>query len=67
MTLERAHELIAARLTFGGCYNRNSARLIVAEIQREHGQAGVDPLTREPDLEPSFGRKPGTDFSKATR
>ena len=67
MTLSKARELIGTQLQFGGGYNRNAVRLILAEIQREHGQAGVDQLIRELDLENAFGLKPGTDFSKVTR
>ena len=67
MTLNKARELITTQLQFGGGYNRNAVRLILAEIQREHGQAGVDQLIRELDLENAFGLKPGTDFSKVTR
>ena len=67
MTLNKARELISTQLQFGGGYNRNAVRLILAEIQREHGQAGVDQLIREMDLENAFGLKPGTDFSKVTR
>ena len=67
MTLNKARELIGTQLQFGGGYNRNAVRLILAEIQREHGQAGVDQLIREMDLENAFGLKPGTDFSKVTR
>jgi len=67
VTLTRARELIATQLSFGGGYNRNAVRLILAEIQREHGQPAVDQLIRELDLEQAFGLKPGTDFSKVTR
>jgi hypothetical protein len=49
----------------GGGYNRNGARLILAEVQREHGQAAVDNLIRELDLETLFGFKPGTVFHGA--
>ena len=67
MNLDRARELISTQLVFGGGYNRNAVRLILAEIQREHGQPAVDQLIRELDLEQAFGLKPGTDFSKVTR
>ncbi|MEJ2386514.1 MAG: hypothetical protein P8Y27_04120 [Chromatiaceae bacterium] len=67
MTLERARELISTQLQFGGGYNRNAVRLILAEIQREHGQAAVDGLIRDLDLETAFGLKPGTDFSGVGR
>ncbi len=67
MTLERAREIIAQQLQFGGGYNRNAVRLLLAEIQREHGQAAVDTLIRELDLGQAFGLKPGTDFSGVGR
>jgi hypothetical protein len=64
MTLEKAHELLAVQANMGGGYNRNAARLILAEVQDEHGQAAVDALIREFDLETLFGLKPGTEFRK---
>jgi hypothetical protein len=67
MTQDRARELITTQLQFGGGYNRNAVRLILGEIQREHGQGAVDALTRELDLEQAFGLKPGTDFSGVGR
>ncbi len=63
MTLEKARELISVQANMGGGYNRNGARLILAEVQREHGQQAVDTLIREFDLETLFGFKPGTSFS----
>ena len=62
MTLTRAHELLAVQADMGGGYNRNGARLILAEVQREHGQSAVDQLIRELDLESMFGFRPGTEF-----
>ena len=62
MTLERARELIKVQLQFGGGYNRNAVRLILGEVQREHGRAAVDGLIRELDLEQRFGLAAGTDF-----
>ncbi len=67
MTLERARELIRTQLQFGGGYNRNAVRLLLGEIQREHGQAAVDGLIRELDLEQAFGLKSGSDFSSVPR
>jgi hypothetical protein len=67
MTLERARELIRTQLQFGGGYNRNAVRLLLGEIQREHGQAAVDGLIRELDLEQAFGLKSGSDFSGVAR
>lgn len=67
MTPERAQELIQQQLQFGSGYNRNAVRLILGEIQREHGQAAVDRLIRELDLEQSFGLVPGSNFSSIGR
>lgn len=62
MTLEKARELLKVQADFGGFYNANSAKLILAEVFREHGQAAVDRLIRELDLERIFGFAPGTRF-----
>ena len=62
MTLEKARELLSVQANMGGGYNRNGARLILAEVQREHGQSAVDQLIREFDLENLFGFKPGAEF-----
>ena len=67
MTLDKARELIAAQLQFGGGYNRNAVRLILGEIQREHGQLAVDGLIRELGLEQAFGLRPGADFAGVGR
>jgi hypothetical protein len=63
MTLERARELLAVQADMGGGYNRNSARLILAEVARVHGQNAVDQLIREFDLEQRFGFRPGSRFN----
>ena len=62
MTLDRARELLSVQVNLAGGYNRNSAKLILAEVEREHGQAAVDMLIRELDLERVFGFTPGTRF-----
>lgn len=62
MTLAKARELLAAQAGFGGGYNRHGARLILAEVAREHGQAAVDGLIRELRLDEIFGIAPGTTF-----
>jgi len=67
MTLDKARELIQVQLAFGGGYNRNAVRLILAEISNEHGQGAVDRLIRELDLEEKFGLTAGTDFSGVGR
>jgi len=58
MTLEKARQLLATQAGFGGGYNRHGARLILAEVQREHGQAAVDALIRELQLQAVFGFAP---------
>lgn len=63
MTLARARELIEQQLQFGGGYNRNAVRLILGEVQRDHGQPAVDSLIRTLDLEKRFDLVPGSDFS----
>lgn len=55
MTLEKARELLATQVSFGGGYNRNGARLILADVVREHGQAAADALIREFRLDQLFG------------
>jgi hypothetical protein len=62
VTLERARELLATQAGFGGGYNRNAARLILAEVAREHGQEAVDALIRDLRLDEVFGIAPGTPF-----
>ena len=64
MTRAKARELLAVQVNMGGGYNRNAARLILAEVQADHGQAAVDTLIREFDMETLFGLKPGTEFKK---
>jgi hypothetical protein len=62
VTLAKARELLAAQAGFGGGYNRHGARLILAEVAREHGQAAVDGLIGELRLDEIFGIAPGTTF-----
>jgi len=62
MTLEKAKQLLKVQADFGGFYNKNGAKLILAEVSREHGQAAVDGLIRELELERIFGFAPGTIF-----
>ncbi len=67
MTLNKARELVAVQASLGGGYNRNGVRLILGEVGREHGQAAVDGLIREFDLQGVFGITPGSDFSQFGR
>jgi hypothetical protein len=62
MTVERARQLLKVQADFGGFYNANSAKLILSEVQKEHGQATVDQLIVELDLQQIFGFAPGTRF-----
>ena len=62
MTLEKAKQLLKVQADFGGFYNANGAKLILAEVSREHGQGAVDQLIRELQLERIFGFAPGTAF-----
>lgn len=62
MTLEKAKELLQVQAGFGGFYNGNSAKLILSEVNREHGQQAVDRLIAECGLDTVFGFKPGDRF-----
>jgi hypothetical protein len=62
MTLDRAKELLQVQAGFGGFYNANSAKLILAEVSREHGQRAVDQMIRDCQLDRVFGFEPGTRF-----
>jgi hypothetical protein len=62
MTLDKARELLKVQADFGGFYNGNSAKLILSEVSREHGQAAVDQLIRELQLDRIFGLQPGDRF-----
>ena len=58
MTLTKARQLLEVQVSFGGGYNRNAARLILAEVAREHGQDVADALIREMRLADRFGIQP---------
>ncbi len=58
MTLTKARQLLEVQVSFGGGYNRNAARLILAEVAREHGQDAADALIREMGLADRFGIQP---------
>jgi len=62
MTPQRAEELLNEHITMGSGYNRNAARLILVEVQKEHGQQVVDRLIVTLDLETHFGFQVGTEF-----
>lgn len=54
--------MLRVQAGFGGFYNANSAKLILAEVSREHGQAAVDRLIRDLDLDKVFNFSPGMRF-----
>lgn len=58
MTLDKARQLLQVQVDFGGGYNRNSARLILAEVVREHGQSCANQLIDEMHLDQMFGFEP---------
>lgn len=60
MTLDKARQLLQVQVDFGGGYNRNSARLILAEVVREHGQTSANQLVSEMHLDDIFGFAPVT-------
>jgi hypothetical protein len=62
MTLDKARELLQVQAGFGGFYNANSAKLILSEVTREHGQAAVNRLIAECALDKAFGFMPGDRF-----
>lgn len=59
MTLDKAREMLKTQISLGSGYNRNSAKLILAEVQREHGMQAADKLIAELALDKHFGFKPG--------
>jgi hypothetical protein len=60
MTLEKAKQLLTVHADFAGYCNAHGAKLILAEVRREHGQSAVDALIGE--LGSIFGFKPGSAF-----
>ena len=55
MTLEKARQLLEVQAGFGSGYNRNGARLILAEVAREHGRAAAERLLRDLRLDEILG------------
>ena len=54
ITYEKARELLEVQVFIGLGYNRNSARIILAEVQREHGQTVVEWLIKELKMDEVF-------------
>jgi hypothetical protein len=67
VTLVKARQLLETQVSFGGGYNRQGARLILAEVAREHGQEAADRLIRELRLEEVFGIASATALGRRAR
>ncbi len=65
MTLEKTNELVAMHADLGSGYNRNAIKMVLGEVDRDHGQAAVDKLIRDYGLEEQWEIKPGTKFTSA--
>ena len=59
MTLDKARQLLTTQVSFGGGYNRNGARLILADGAKEHGQTAAHADIREFCIDQLFGFLPG--------
>ena len=62
MTLAKARTLLQTHIAMGSGYNRQAARLVLAEVMRVHGQAAVDRLIVELGLAERFDFKVGMRF-----
>lgn len=62
MTLEKAYELLEIQVYIGQGYNRNAARLILAEVQRDLGQTAIDQLITDLNMTEVFGFTTGQKF-----
>ena len=54
MTIDKARELLKVQVSFAGSYNRHSAKLILDEVVREHGQKAANALIVELELNKVF-------------
>ena len=64
MTLEKAREIIADHVAIAGGYNRTASKIILGELQKDEGQAAVDTIIREFNLQELWGFAPGTHFER---
>lgn len=62
MTIDRARQLLQVQADFGGPYNRHSAKLILTEVARHHGQKAVDNLITDLKLNQIFDFQIGEKF-----
>ena len=63
MTLEKARELIAMHVSLGSGYNRNAVKMVLGEVDRDHGQQAVDALIREYKLNEVWDFEEGMKFT----
>ena len=55
MTFDKAEEYLQTQISLAGGYNRISAKMILDDVQREHGQAASD---RSIDLKHALDSSP---------
>jgi hypothetical protein len=67
VTLDKARQLLAVQVGFGGGYNRQGARLILADVAREHGADAADRLLAEVDPAGVLGLGPAPRGNRADR
>lgn len=65
MTLDKANELIAMHVDLGSGYNRNAVKMVLGEVDLDHGQIAVDRLIRDQKLKGKWEIKPSTQFTSA--
>ena len=54
--------MLQVKAGFGGFYNANSAKLILAEVSRGRGKKAVGQMIRDCQHDRVFGFEPGTRF-----
>jgi len=63
MQITRAYELIQEQMAFNSIYNRNAVRMILGEVARVHGDAAVERIFKDFELERQFELDPNADYS----
>ena len=62
MTLDKAKALLKVQTNFAGPYNRHSTKLILQEVEKEHGRKAVDDLIVELKLNEVFDFEVGKEL-----
>jgi len=62
MTLDKAREIIADHVAIAGGYNQTATKMVLGELQKDEGQAAVDAVIIEFNLQELWGFAPGTHF-----